>query len=84
MLCKAYSIPINDKDVDFVKDVSSTSLNDDTIKSGIPYYYSVYAVRAGVTSTPLTCRDAIINYKEVSNIKISTGEGCINIKWINL
>lgn len=78
---KEGAIPINVEDGYLVGRVSMCSIHDRNIKPGVQYFYSVFAERAGVFSSELTCKSAIINLFELSNIKVVSGDGIIQLTW---
>lgn len=78
---KEGAIPINVEDGYLVGRVSMCSIHDRNIKPGVQYFYSVFAERAGVFSSELTCKSPIINLFELSNIKSVSGDGIIQLTW---
>ena len=78
---KEGAVPISIQDGTLVGRVSMCSIEDSGIKPGIQYYYSVFAERASVYSTPLSCKDPVCNLFEISNVKIAAGESQVHLTW---
>ncbi len=48
---------------------------------GTPYFYAVFAERAGVFSTALTGKEAVSNFFEISNVMAAAGDGFMQLTW---
>lgn len=57
----------------------STSYIDQTAQPGISYTYTVYAVRLGVSSTPIS--KSIVLHSDVSNFHAIQNRDCIRLTW---
>ncbi len=78
---KEGAIPISVQDGFLVGRVSMCSLNDRVLKPGVPYFYAVFAERAGVFSDALTYKDAVSNLFEIAAVKIAAGDGLLQFTW---
>jgi len=78
---KEGAIPVNVRDGFLVGRVSMYSINDRNIKPGVPYFYAVFAERADIYSNALTCKEAINNLFEITNVRIAAGDGFLQLSW---
>ena len=61
---------------------SASSYADKNIDAGVPYYYNVFAERAGVYSKGAVGKfEEVINLFEVENVTISSADSSLNISW---
>lgn len=61
---------------------SASSFSDKAIEPGIPYYYNVFAERAGVYSKGAVGDfKEIINLFDVENVNITSADASLNITW---
>lgn len=64
---------------------SASSYADKKIEAGVPYYYNVFAERAGVYSKGAIGEfKETINLFEVENVAISSADSSLNITWDNI
>lgn len=64
---------------------SRSSCTDNTIEAGIPYYYNVFAERAGVYSKGASGDfKEIVNLFEVQHAAVTAGDSSLNITWDGL
>lgn len=59
--------------------IASTSYVDQTAKPGVSYIYTVYAIRFGIRSTPVT--SSILLRSDVSNFRAAQNRNCIRLTW---
>ncbi len=78
---KEGAVPNSILDGTLIGRVSMCSLTDNSIKSGVQYYYAVFAERAGICSAPLALKSPIANFFEISGVKLAAGDGIVQITW---
>ena len=57
----------------------STSYVDQSAKPGVQYTYTVYAIRSGVSSEPVS--KSIVLHAEVGNFHITQNRDCVRLTW---
>ena len=78
---KEGAIPISIQDGTLVGRISMCNINDQNVMPGVPYFYAVFAERAGVYSNALVYKDAVSNLFEISGVTIAAGDGLLQLKW---
>lgn len=78
---KEGAVPGNAQDGYLVGRVSMCNIDDRNIKSGVQYFYAVFAERAGVFSTALLYQRPVSNLFEITNVKITAGNGLLQLTW---
>ncbi len=64
---------------------STSSYADNDIEAAVPYYYNVFAERAGVYSKGATGDfKEVVNFFEIQRAAITTAESSLNVTWDNL
>lgn len=59
--------------------IVSTSYLDQSAKSGVPYTYTVYALRFGVSSEPVS--KSMVLHAEVGNFHATQNRDCVRLTW---
>jgi len=78
---KSGGLPINERDGDIIAETSVNTIDDTTIKSGITYYYSVFSIRAGITSYKFISTGPHLKTTDVEEIDYEIGDRQVTIKW---
>lgn len=78
---KEGAIPLGVQDGTLIGRVSSCSISDSNILSGVQYYYSIFTERAGVFSGALSTKTAVQNFFEISGVHIAAGNGLLQLSW---
>ena len=78
---KADGLPTNDKDGKIIAETYVSKVDDTDIKSGVPYFYGVFSIRAGVISTLFVGTGPHLKMDEVDKIEYKAGNKQISIKW---
>jgi len=76
--------PISISDGETLGRVSSCEYSDTQIEAAVNYFYAVFSERAGIQSKPLVNDSPVVNYFEVSNLTVITGDSTIELKWSTL
>jgi hypothetical protein len=64
---------------------SSSSFADKAIQPGVPYYYNVFAERAGICSQSASGDlKGVVNLFEISRVGVAAADGSLNIQWETL
>ena len=81
ILRKEETAAASDKDpnAELLGEAGTTRFVDTNPKAGVTYYYTVYAVRAGVTSEPVHV--SAVNLADVHITKKEEGDGYVKIEW---
>lgn len=81
ILRKADTAAASDKDLgaEVLGEAGTTKFVDTNPKAGVTYYYTVYAVRAGVTSEPVHV--SVVNLADVYITKKEEGDGFVKVEW---
>lgn len=79
---KENSVPLNKSDGMRIGRVSTLSINDTYVQPGVFYYYSIFAERAGILSSPLTNNETpAVNLFEIEDVTITPGDKKLQINW---
>jgi hypothetical protein len=78
---KEDAIPKSIQDGTYLIKTDNLFFEDKGIKSAAPTYYSVFAVRGGTASRPLSTRTPVSVYREVSNLNYIPGDNGVSISW---
>lgn len=78
---KEGAVPISVQDGTSIGRVSMCTITDNGIAAGRPYYYAIFAERAEIYSKPLTTKDAIENYFEISGLTVAAGDTSLQFDW---
>lgn len=78
---KTDGLPTNDKDGKIIAETYVSKVDDTDIKSGVPYFYGVFSIRAGVISTLFAGTGPHLKMDEVDKIEYKAGNKQISIKW---
>lgn len=78
---KEGSVPESDTDGQVLTETGATQFEDEDLKANTPMFYSVYTFRSGVSSLPVTNREAVYNYPDVEAFEISEADRCLNLSW---
>lgn len=78
---KENAIPRNPLDGTVLIDTNNMFYKDTGLKTAVPMYYSVFAIRGGIPSTPLSTPTAATVFREVTNLKFIPGENNVTISW---
>jgi hypothetical protein len=78
---KRDTLPLTPTDGELIQDELSCQFVDKKIEPGIRYFYSIFSIRAGIYSSPLSTNNAMINYTDVSNVSISSESKKITANW---
>lgn len=81
ILRKEGTAAASDKDsgAELLGEAGTTKFVDTNPRAGVTYYYTVYAVRAGVTSEPVHV--SAVNLADVHIIKKEEGDGFVKVEW---
>lgn len=77
---KEGSAPSSAKDGQTLGSLAAQRYDDDAAEPGASYYYSVFAVRAGVESTPRSA-GPVMRVADVQNLSAKPGDGVVNLSW---
>lgn len=80
ILRKEYSTPINSEDGKIAQ-INEKAYCDKTLKAGIPYFYSVYAMRGNNKTALCASREPVIVFPEIKNINVAPNETSVLITW---
>ena len=78
---KQDGLPANDEDGDIIAETSITKADDIKIKPGIVYYYSIFSVRAGITSPSFASTGPYLKRVEVEELDYEIGNRQVTLKW---
>jgi hypothetical protein len=78
---KAGAAPNRINDGEELGKVSGTSFGDKTAKSGVAYYYCVFAERGGIYSKGLASTTATANLNEIADVEAEPGNKFVKLKW---
>lgn len=76
--------PVSISDGETLGRVSSCEFSDTQLDAAANYFYAVFTERAGIQSKPLVNDSPSVNYFEVSNLSVITGDSTIELKWSTL
>lgn len=81
VLRKEGTAAASDKDLgaELLGEAGTTKFVDTNPRAGVTYYYTVYAVRAGVTSEPVHI--SAVNLADVHITKKEEGDGFVKVEW---
>ena len=81
ILRKEGSAAASDKDpgAELLGEAGTTKFVDTSPRAGVTYYYTIYAVRAGVTSEPIHV--SAVNLADVHITKKEEGDGFVKVEW---
>jgi hypothetical protein len=74
---------INDGEV-LESRINACEYPDTKIEPAVYYFYAVFAERDGINSEPLVNNEPVINYFEISSVRITPGDSCIKLEWDSL
>lgn len=78
---KEGAVSKNDTDGILLAETSACQFIDSNLKANVATYYSVFTVRAGITTMPVFNKDAVYSYLDVKNFSLIESSGVINLSW---
>ncbi len=78
---KQGSYPNSINDGEIIYEGNETSFSDNNIKTSIVYYYAVFTLRLGLSSTATRLQERVVVVENIKNIKAVGGDGFVSLSW---
>ena len=60
---------------------NSLFCSDDSIESKVLYYYTLFVIRAGISSSGRCLEKEVVSVENVKNVKLISGDGSLDLSW---